>query len=106
MSDHQKCYVCLHVFEGERPVLLVSRDDGDWSLVCGEEHASEASQFRVVGLDHVLEADPTLNAILDLPAEWEAERECVGDTWVRQCLQDREFGFQRTHGTNSRVLKH
>lgn len=31
-------YACRCVVEREHPVLLVTRDDGDWSLLCGGYH--------------------------------------------------------------------
>jgi len=76
------------VFRHERPVLLVSRADGDWCLLCGDEHEDDASAYRVVGIGHILERDQTINALLDLPPEWEAERSAEGDDWHRQPIPD------------------
>jgi hypothetical protein len=87
---HQKAYVCIHVFGEERPVLLVSRADGDWCLLCGDEHEDDASAYRVVGIGHILERDPSINAVLDLPAEWNAERSAQGQPWQRQSIPDSE----------------
>lgn len=75
-------YVCSHVFENTRPILLVSRAGGDWQCLCGGEHDSDEVP-HVVGLNHLMERDPTLAELQDLPDEWEAERANVGDTWVR-----------------------
>ena len=46
-----KSYVCIEVFEGQRPVLYVTRSDGDWCFLCGEEHPDDAavSRSRVEG---------------------------------------------------------
>lgn len=79
---HQKAYVCIHVFDHERPVLLVSREDGDWSLLCGDYHEDDASAYRVVGIGHVIESDPTLEEILDLEPDFEAERPSLGERWT------------------------
>ena len=49
---HQKAYVCIEVFRGERPVLLVSREDGDWCFLCGADHPDDASFYRVAGIGH------------------------------------------------------
>jgi hypothetical protein len=57
IDSHTKTYVCAHVFGGECPVLYVTRPDGDWCLLCGGEHADEASDYRVVGIGHVLTGD-------------------------------------------------
>ena len=78
-----KCYVCLHVFERTRPVLYVTRPEGDWCALCGDGHPSDASWYRVVGLGHVVDDDPSIMEVLDLQAEEEAERAEVGQPWVR-----------------------
>jgi len=83
---HQKAYVCIHVFEDKRPVLLVSRANGDWCLLCGAEHEHVMANYRVVGIGHILDRDLTLFPLLDLPPEWEAERETVAGSWVRRSL--------------------
>jgi hypothetical protein len=78
-----KAYVCVDVFDGTKPVLLVSRADGDWVALCGDEHPEDADFFRVVGLGHVIENDPSIAELLDLPSEHEAERAETGGAWVR-----------------------
>lgn len=83
MDPHQKSYVCIHVFADSRPVLLVSRPEGDWCFLCGGEHPEDASAYRVVGIGHVFEKDPTLKSLEDLAPDWEAEREEVGKPWIR-----------------------
>lgn len=83
MDERQKAYVCLHVFDNVAPVLLVSRADGDWQFLCGASHPDEAAQLRVVGAGHLLERDPSLQEVVDLPVDWEAERTEVGGPWSR-----------------------
>lgn len=78
-------YVCSHVFLDTQPIRLVSREDGDWQLLCGGTHASHEIP-HVVGLNHLIERDPTLIELHDLPDEWEAERKTVGSAWVRTKL--------------------
>lgn len=78
-----KTYVCIHVFHGERPVLYVTRPDGDWCALCGAEHPDDASSYRVVGLGHVLHDDPSLEAVMDLAPNEEAERVAIGASWSR-----------------------
>ena len=80
---HHKSYVCIHVFDETRPVLLVNRSDGDWCFLCGEGHPNGADDYRVVGIGHVLEKDPSLMELHDLAPEWNAERKSVGEAWVR-----------------------
>lgn len=80
---HHKAYVCNHVFERERPILLVSRPEGDWCFLCGEEHEDDAAAYKVVGIGHVLESDSSLASLSDLQPDWEAEREATDQPWVR-----------------------
>ena len=75
-------FVCSHVFADCSPVLLVSRADGDWQLLCGSEHAA-GEVPKVVGLVHFFERDRTLLEIRDLAVGWEAERTHVGAPWHR-----------------------
>lgn len=82
-GDHQRTYVCTHVFKEERPVLYVTRPDGDWCFLCGDEHPDEGSEFRVVGLGHLMTRDGSLAEVLDLAPNQEAERDIVGGTWSR-----------------------
>lgn len=84
---HTKSYVCFHVWAGH-PVLLVSRPGGEWCVLCGGMHADDASEYRVAGIGHLLERDTSLEALLDLPAEWEAERVDATAPWVRRRIED------------------
>lgn len=80
--EERLAYVCSHVFDARRPVLLVSHEDGEWQLLCGGAHDPDETP-RVVGLQHLVERDPSLQELLDLPPDWEAERESTGSPWVR-----------------------
>jgi hypothetical protein len=82
-DSHHKAYVCSHIFEQTRPILLVSRADRDWCFLCGGEHPNDASAYKVVGIGHVLGQDPSLMELEDLPPNWEAERKAVGREWAR-----------------------
>ncbi len=83
----QKSYICTHVFERSRPVLYVTRPEGDWCLLCGDEHPNSASAYRVAGINHVLAHDPSVREVLDLNVDEEAERTVVGGPWVRRIFQ-------------------
>ena len=85
---HEKAYVCLHIFDASRPVLLVVRSESDWSFLCGAEHEDIAANYRVVGKGHILERDASLKEVADLAPNWEAERPSVGGVWVRKPSAD------------------
>jgi hypothetical protein len=80
-------YICAHVFDGSRPVLLVSREEDDWQLLCGGEHGPTELP-HVVGLNHLLDRDPSLREILSLESNWEAERLAVGTPWRLKQLRN------------------
>lgn len=85
MKTEQAAFVCSHVFSHTRPVRLVTREGGEWQFLCGEEHP-EHEIPHVVGLNHILEFDPSLEEILDLPNECEAERAAQGSVWIRTSI--------------------
>ena len=76
--------VCDHVFRDERPVLLAMRDDELVCLLCGaDDHAdSAADSYRVVGANHLLERDPSIELALQLGVGEEVERAAVGEAWA------------------------
>ena len=80
-------YVCSHVFERTRPVLLAAHSDGDWQFLCGGGHDAEEVP-RVIGISHVLDSDPSIRAVLDLPPEWQAERASADEAWQISPLND------------------
>ena len=86
IPSNLKSYVCIEVFNGERPVLLVSREDGDWCFLCGDGHPDDAAFYRVVGIGRPIGDDPTLVEVLDLGSDEEAERVEVGAAWTRSSL--------------------
>jgi len=80
--DHLAVFICSHVYENTKPILLVSHSGGDWQFLCGGDHGAN-EEPRVVGIIHLLERDPSLNEIADLPIEWQAERNAMGGEWIR-----------------------
>lgn len=77
-------YVCSHVLDRSRPVLLVIREcDGDWIAACGgEDHEQSTDSWFVVGWDHVLKWDPAVGGIEALERGEEAERSDSTAPWV------------------------
>ena len=76
-------FICEHIFEKSHPVLLVAHDDGDWQFLCGGPH-KPGTFPHVVGINHILDADPSIHNVLDLPVDWEAERDSSSGEWVRR----------------------
>jgi hypothetical protein len=71
------------VFQEGKPVLHVTHDeeDGCWQFLTGE--IPEISQGIVVCLQHMIEHDPTLAALADLPLGWQAWRADRDAEWER-----------------------
>ena len=65
------------------PILRVTHysSDHDWAFVCGTTNATEDA--RVIAMQEVLDIDPTLREIADLPPGWTAWRDNVGGVWHR-----------------------
>jgi hypothetical protein len=77
-----KAYICAHIFEKSRPVLLVAHEEGDWIFACGKDD-HETNQWHVVGVGHLIDRDATLNDCANLQEGYEAERNAVGGAWIR-----------------------
>jgi hypothetical protein len=74
-------FVCSHVFAQERPILLVVHDDNDWQFLCGGTHPNgEVPQY--IGIDHLVQRDPTLEQVASIPNGGQAERASVEHSWV------------------------
>jgi hypothetical protein len=78
---------CLHVLDNERVVQVVCRDrDGDWLFLCGDDHGDDGPEaFEIVGVEHLLERQDELRALLDLEIGWMAEAR--NGRWVRSALK-------------------
>ena len=80
-------YICSHVFEKSRPILLVIHEDNDWIFCCGGEDHSE-KDWKVVGVGHLISRDSTLHECADLANGFEAERSGVDKDWIRMEIDD------------------
>ena len=77
-------FTTTQVVRDGRPVLYVSHDldDGAWQFHTGDETVS-ASDAMVVALCEMIEIDPSLTELHDLPFGWIATRESIGAEWRR-----------------------
>jgi hypothetical protein len=65
-----------------KPILYVAHDeDGDWQFLDGE--AATEDDAAIVRLEEIVERDPTVTSLADLPEGWSAERTAVGAAWKR-----------------------
>ena len=72
------------VVHGAAPILWVSHDedDGSWQFHTGE--LVEVEDAMVVGLEEIVERDPTVFELADLPVGWVAWRRAPGEPWERK----------------------
>ena len=65
------------------PILSVVHyaEDDSWAFTCGTTNKSE--DLMLVGMGEVVDLDPTLKEISDLPPGWSATRKSVKNNWVR-----------------------
>ena len=82
---------CPCVFSGTSPILYVRHDeDGDWQFLCGAAHDID-SRPRLLCFGCVVERDPSILALADLPAGWGAQRESLAANWERAESPDDQF---------------
>ncbi len=72
------------ILEGIEPILLVSHDDEDhgWQFI-GLTDAN-MSDAKLVCLSEIVEFDPTVLEVADLPPGWQAVRNDGGMQWTRR----------------------
>jgi hypothetical protein len=72
------------IFVDGDPILRVVHDEDDhgWQFL-GSGDAREEDAY-VVALQEVVELDPTVLEVADLPPGWRAVRRRIGDTWIRK----------------------
>ncbi|MCL2849229.1 MAG: hypothetical protein FWE61_04165 [Micrococcales bacterium] len=81
-QPHTASFTCVHVVHDGAPVLLVAHDedDGAWQFLCGGQNTLDDAV--VVGMCHLVQADPTLNELHEMAQGWMAERDEVGGPWT------------------------
>ena len=70
----------------EWPILLVVRsaDDGAWQFVNGWGDTEDTASGMSVHVDHIVERDPSVVPLADLPLGWRAWRETTEHAWTRE----------------------
>ena len=74
--------------EEKKPILRVVHDeDGDWQFLTSDQMPED---IKIVALEQMTLQDPTLNDIFNLDYGEAAERNSIGDKWIRSNIQDNE----------------
>lgn len=73
------------------PILLVTHDKDDlgWQFWDGSQEP-DPSDGVIVCFSHIVDSDPSLLELADLPPEWLAWRQSPGDPWVREVSPPQE----------------
>ena len=75
---------------GGRPILFVAHDEnGGWYFFDGGA-VLERFELVLVPLGKVVEGDPGLNQLADLPRAWQAWRTAAGEAWERESSETLE----------------
>ena len=72
------------VLEGSEPILSVTHDADDhgWQFIGSTD--ANTDDGRVVGLGCIVDKDPSLLEVADLPPGWRAFRSRLGAPWQRE----------------------
>lgn len=82
-SPHAEAFLSEKVDSGSEPITFVSHDTGDGAWQFLGDSMFEGRGVLVC-LHHPVDRDPTLTELADLPVGWYAERDAVGESWVRK----------------------
>lgn len=82
-KPHTKVFISKAVKEHKEWITYVTHDlsDGAWQMV--GETGIESGGPELACLHHMVEKDPTLTELADLPKGWFAERQAPGEPWER-----------------------
>jgi hypothetical protein len=76
-------YTSRDVMEKREPILLVThdQDDGAWQFYA--ERKVPDNDARIIALDEIVNSDPSVIELADLPRGWIAVRESPAVPWQR-----------------------
>jgi hypothetical protein len=80
-------FTTRQVLGGLNPIVEVYHDhDGDWQFLCGT--TTDVADLKLVCMGCMLERDPSLAALADLPCGWSATRDDPHSEWTRDTYED------------------
>ena len=88
--QERSVYTTRFVLDDDLPILLVSHDpDGEWEFLCGTTDNPKDS--RQVMLSEMVELDPRVLEVADLPVGWRAFRDRLDGPWLQQPFTTEEL---------------
>lgn len=90
-KPHTKVFISKAVQDGNEWITYVTHDhsDGAWQIL--GDTGIETGGPELACLHHMVERDPSLMELADLPAGWYAERTAPGEPWERFQSGPEEF---------------
>jgi hypothetical protein len=81
---HTGVYTTNRIMRRDEPIVYVSHDieDGAWQFHGPSE--SKVESAALVCFHHIVDNDPSVKALSDLPRGWRASRDRTSDPWVRE----------------------
>ena len=70
--------------------MVVHNHDTTWEFMCGSDDHEDFRKSKVVGLNHLIEKDPTLLPLRELPRGCIAERFNIEDEWEHYEFNEEE----------------
>lgn len=77
------CFSLRRILQGRSEILLVTHDQGDGSWQFLDGRLANEEDAALVGLGEMIEFDPTLGELADLPRGWIGTRSSKGEEWRR-----------------------
>ena len=85
-------FTCTHILDGEGEIRLVTHhfDDGSYEFLCGEE-GHEAAHAVIITIGELLDLDPSIGLVSDLPVGCCAVRKDKSSPWKFSKLADEQW---------------
>jgi hypothetical protein len=81
---HMGAFLSETVHNGTEQVTYVSHDAEDWARQFLGDSMSDGGGPVITCLHHLIDKDPSLVELADLPIGWYAERSSIGEPWIRR----------------------
>lgn len=89
LAIHTGVFTTQQVMDGMAPIREVYHDhDGDWQFLCGT--TLDTKDLKLVCLGCMVEADPTIGELSEMPPGWCATRQFPGAEWIQEPYQEHE----------------
>ena len=77
---------------GEKPLLIFGRyPDGSYCAYTGDEVVDAEREIACVYLSHIVDVEPAVCELADIPHGWWAVRETESSAWVREPIPPEEL---------------